>query len=120
MESFGEVEMVQTRMKAAAYTEGGKDWEKLFREQDKNKSGQIDWKEFLSMCRRVLKIPQKTFSGFGEASGFDDAELGKVFKALDGDQSGEISIDELCAFVAEGDPPAPESSGEGATGAARF
>lgn len=49
------------------------------------------------MSRRVLKIPP------GVA---DDASLGQVFQVLDVDQSGEISILELCAFVAEGGGPA--------------
>ena len=77
--SFGPVELVQTRMKAAAYTQGGKDWEKLFREQDKDHSGQVDWPEFLSMCRRVLKLT---------GAKADDKSLGRVFGMLDGDRSG--------------------------------
>ena len=85
-------------MKAAAYTQGGKDWEKLFREQDKDHSGQVDWPEFLSMCRRVLKLTSDKA---------DDKSLGRVFGMLDGDRSGTVSIEELCAFDAEGAPLPP-------------
>ena len=67
---------------------------KLFREQDKDHSGQIGWGEFVSMCRKVLKLTGDDAS---------EASLRHVFRQLDKDQSGEISVEELIAFVREGE-----------------
>merc|ERR1719261_1735097 len=84
------VKKMRSKMKGASYNVGGRDWAKLFREQDKDHSGHISVDEFLSMCRRVLKLtkdeaPEKT--------------LKMVFRSLDEDQSGEVSVEELVAFV---------------------
>merc|ERR1719436_1361714 len=81
------VEKMRSRLKAAAYTTGGKDFAKMLREQDKDHSGHISWPEFRQMCRRVLKLT-------GE-----DAKLRAIFQSLDFDQSGDVGIDELVAFV---------------------
>merc|ERR1712039_1028394 len=54
---------------------------------DLDGSGQISWDEFRSMCRRVLKLTDQ------------DIHLRYVFQKLDGDDSGEISIEELISFV---------------------
>jgi Ca2+-binding EF-hand superfamily protein len=78
---------VCSRVKAAAYTYGGKDWTKLFREQDKDRSGEISWPEFYSMCRRVLRLTE------------DEQQLRVVFKCVDFDGDGEVSIDELVIMV---------------------
>merc|ERR1740138_64532 len=80
---------MRSRMKGAAYTVGGRDWEKLSREQDKDHSGQISWEEFHSMCRRVLKLTD------------EDHFLLAVFQSLDADGSGEVAISELILFVAD-------------------
>jgi Ca2+-binding EF-hand superfamily protein len=78
---------ISGRMKAAAYTNGGQDWAKLFKEMDKDHDGEISWTEFYSMCRRVLKLTDP------------EPELKAIFQFLDSDGSGEISIDELISLV---------------------
>lgn len=78
---------VLSRLKAAAYTDHGADWTKLFREQDKNHSGKIDWPEFLSMCRRVLRLTDP------------DGSLLHLFKSIDTKRRGYITIGKLVAYV---------------------
>merc|ERR1719210_2233689 len=80
---------MRLRLKSAALSAGGRDWTQLFREQDRDQSGQITWDEFHTMCRKVLNIADH------------DTHLKAIFEKLDGDQSGEISIDELIEFVAD-------------------
>jgi len=81
---------VRVRLKAAAYKEGGRKWAELIRQQDKDRSGFIEFEEFRDMCRVILKLPSKDH---------DDDELLQVFLTVDEDGSGEVSIEELIAFV---------------------
>lgn len=81
---------VRIRLKSQALKVHGAGWEELVREVDKDNSGHVDWEEFRSMCRTVLTLASKEVG---------DYELLQVFQAIDEDGSGEISLDELIAFV---------------------
>lgn len=79
--------------------------EQLFRRADADCSGQIDFKEF-NAC---LSQPE-TFRILNRRFGFQRHEAPRIFRALDGDGSGEICIDEWVAtcralmdIVKEGD-----------------
>jgi Ca2+-binding EF-hand superfamily protein len=86
----GTITSMRTRMRDAAWTAGGSDWGKLFRLEDRDHSGRLDWDEFRSMCRRVLKINETVAP---------DAHIRAVFQSLDVDKSGELDLEELVAFV---------------------
>jgi len=81
---------MRTRMRDAAWTAGGSDWAKLFRLEDKDHSGRLDWDEFRSMCRRLFKLSELHAP---------DAHLRAVFTSLDVDASGGLEFEELVAFV---------------------
>ena len=49
------VASVRQRMRAAAYSLGGVDWEKLFLQYDKSGDGGLQLSELQSAVRRVLK-----------------------------------------------------------------
>jgi len=83
------VEKLRHRVKAAAIYVRGEDWSQVFREQDKDGSGQINFDEFLSMTRDELKISEA------------ESRIRMVFESLDTDESGEVSIEELIEFVAD-------------------
>lgn len=85
---------LQSKIKAAAYTTGGKDWSELFRRQDKDHSGELTWEEWRVMCRKVVKL---------NPADFPDTDLRAVFEALDEDGGGTVGIVELIAFVASDD-----------------
>lgn len=50
------------RLRAAAYSVGGVDFERLFRHYDRDNSGQIDFTEFRSALRRDAKLSVRTVS----------------------------------------------------------
>jgi len=83
----GAMDRLRARLKGAAYNVGGRDWAKLFREQDRDRSGCIGWEEFRKMCRRVLKLTDQ------------EAVLRALFLSLDADGSGSLEIEELVAYV---------------------
>ena len=90
---------IRKRMHAAAYTFGGADWEKFFRQYDKTGDGALDLAEFQSAVRRVLKLPPDQLS---------DAEIKLVFRRIDNDGSGEIHLPEMLEFI---NAPAGEPEG---------
>mmetsp|Transcript_33656 Transcript_33656/g.104496 ORF Transcript_33656/g.104496 Transcript_33656/m.104496 type:complete len:358 (+) Transcript_33656:79-1152(+) len=77
---------MRSRLKRAAI-ETGNDWRKLIEEQDPDNSGQISFAGFRRLCHRRLKLPEKDFN------------LISVFRAVDADHSGTVSIRELTAWV---------------------
>jgi len=79
-------ERMRARLKRAV-RETGNDWRKIVKEHDLDNSGQISFSEFRRLCHYRLKMLDR------------DVHLRQVFKAVDEDQSGEISIRELTAWV---------------------
>jgi len=77
---------MRSRMKAAAAATGN-DWQKIIDEIDFDKSGQISMPEFRRLCQTRLKLPET------------EVHLASVFRAVDTDHSGEVSIRELTAWV---------------------
>ena len=62
----------------------------IFRRYDKDANGVLDLGEFKTAARKGGKISPSVMT---------DAELRQLFKAVDTDGSGDVSIDELIAFV---------------------
>jgi len=62
----------------------------MFRKYDKSGDGVLDLSEFLILVRKSLKINPVTLK---------DREIRQLFKHLDDDNSGEISVGELVGFV---------------------
>lgn len=82
------VRNLKMRLKKAASIVGGNDWRGFFHSCDPDQSGNIDWEEFLVMCREKLHLNDK------------ESHLQILFDKLDEDGSGELEIDFLCAFIA--------------------
>merc|ERR1711964_230205 len=79
--------------------------EEIFRNADADGSGQVSAKEFA-----VCMSNPKAFKIFNQRFGLQPHEMPRVFRVLDGDCSGEISIEEwlstcrlLMTVVKEGD-----------------
>jgi len=68
-------------------------WEELFNKCDKNRDGCLDFREFLSSVRDVLKMPMFAVC---------DHDLKVLFRAIDQDGSQTIGIAELFEFVQHG------------------
>jgi len=62
----------------------------LFRQFDKDNSGQLDLEEFTTAVRKGGALSRKDVS---------DVELRKLFRAIDIDRDGSIGIDEFTSFV---------------------
>ena len=80
---------------------GGKaDPAEIFRRYDKNANGMLDLGEFTTAVRKGGKISPSVMTA---------AELRQLFNAVDTDGSGDVSIDELIAFVwgSGSDPSSP-------------
>jgi len=79
---------VKMRLKHAATIVGGSSWQNFFKDCDPDRSGLLDWDEFVTMCRTKLHLADR------------DNHLRILFERLDEDASGELSIEELIAFIA--------------------
>lgn len=82
---------LRAKIKGAAYTgTKGRTLEVLFSRFDQDESGELDEDEVRRALRRTLKIPPTTIT---------DAEISALCTVLDSDQSGSVSIKEMCEFL---------------------
>lgn len=85
------LEAVRQKIKSASYTGVfGRQLDVVFGRFDKDGSGQLEDDEVRQALRRALRIPPKTLS---------DAQIADFCAALDADNSGAVSIQELVDFV---------------------
>ena len=92
--SVADEKKVRSKLKAAAYTQGGVDWHKLFNHYDRDNSGEIGMMEFKRLLRSDAKIPVSQLS---------DTDVKSLFNSIDTDGSGEIDADEFLVWVKGGD-----------------
>lgn len=82
-----DIRRVKLRIKHAASSASTEGWRQFFHSCDSDGSGRMDWDEFYDMCHTRLKLPER------------ENHLKIMFEKLDDDDSGELSIDELIAFI---------------------
>ena len=68
---------LKKKLRASAMTFGGVDWDKLFKQYDRDNSGDLDFEEFRKAVRKSAKI---------SANDVTDKELNKIFCSVDDDQ----------------------------------
>ena len=73
---------------------GAEDWERLFYFYDRDKSGDLDFREFKQIIRRDAGITMRMMS---------EEELTDVFKNVDDDDSGAIELDEFVTWLGKKD-----------------
>lgn len=81
---------VRQKLKAAAFTDKGVDWQKLFRYYDTDNSGAIGMIEFKRLLRGDAKI---------SVSQLPDNSVRALYNSIDLDGSGEIDAQEFIAWV---------------------
>lgn len=84
-------ELLKRKMRAASYRDAGQNWDSLFKQYDRDSSGELDLPEFTRAIRRDAGITRAIFS---------DQELVRLFERIDVGGSGEISADEFADFIA--------------------
>ena len=85
-----EQRQVRFKLRAAAYTDKGVDWHRLFKFYDVDNSGEIGMIEFKRLLRSDAKIPVSQLS---------DSDVRALYRSVDTDRSGEIDADEFLAWV---------------------
>ena len=85
-------EQMTTSM-ASLYPGQARAWVKLFKYIDTDLSGRIDFREFTKMCRDRLMLAPATLS---------EAQLQGVWKSVDSDSSGYVSLGEFGRFMKKG------------------
>ena len=84
------ISRLRTKLRAAAYAQGGINWKKLFRHYDRDNKGTLDYSEFRSAVRRDGKMNANTLH---------DKDLQLIFHKVDFDDSGEIDLHEFTAWL---------------------
>ena len=87
---------LKKKLRGLSYGSKGQDPRNLFSMYDKDRSGELDFDEFVATIRKGGKMGPKLIS---------QEDLKKLFDAIDGDGSGDVSIDELILFVWGKDGP---------------
>ena len=86
-----DIAMIKNRLRGASYHLGKMDFARLFRYYDRDNSGLIEQKEFISLIRRDGKIPP---------SKMDNNKLEKMFSNfVDTDGNGSVSHAELVDWI---------------------
>ena len=84
--TMSDVRVIARKLVAASYGPEGADMERLFRFADTNRSGSIDYHEF----RAALHVTRMEIS---------DLAIATLFCLIDVDSSGELSLEEVGAFL---------------------
>eukprot|EP00750_Incisomonas_marina_P011051 INCI16334.1.p1 GENE.INCI16334.1~~INCI16334.1.p1 ORF type:complete len:1994 (+),score=433.30 INCI16334.1:160-6141(+) len=82
------------KLRAAAYSKGGLDFEALFSQFDSDGSGELDLEEFGAAMRKAAKI---------SVNDVTDEELEEMFNLVDADHSGDVDVDEFCTWLGDGE-----------------
>eukprot|EP00403_Amphidinium_massartii_P038512 CAMPEP_0178441528 /NCGR_PEP_ID=MMETSP0689_2-20121128/37520_1 /TAXON_ID=160604 /ORGANISM="Amphidinium massartii, Strain CS-259" /LENGTH=462 /DNA_ID=CAMNT_0020064695 /DNA_START=24 /DNA_END=1409 /DNA_ORIENTATION=+ len=82
---------VRLALKQAASTMGGIDWQKMFYEVDLDGDGTMSWEEFRSLARVRMKLVNTS-----------DWALRMMFRKVDRESKGRVSLQELVRFIADG------------------
>ena len=86
-----EWEPLKRKLKAQSYVgKRGQDPKKLFSHYDRDNSGELEFPEFKNAVRKGGHVAPRDCS---------DAQLKKLFAAVDADDSGAVGIDELTSFI---------------------
>jgi Ca2+-binding EF-hand superfamily protein len=88
------LKLLRRKLGAAAYSIGGIDAERLFRQYDKDRSGALEFEEFRTVVRRDVGIVEREVP---------DEELREMYDFVDSDGSGTIGIDEFKRLLPEED-----------------
>jgi Ca2+-binding EF-hand superfamily protein len=83
------VSRLTKKLQAASYVYGGKDYGKLFRQYDRDNSGEIGWEEFRLVVRKEAKIT---------AAMMTEQEVRELFRYVDESGDGSISLEEFVAL----------------------
>ena len=94
---------IRFKLRAAAYTDKGVDWRRLFSYYDTDGSGEISVLEFKRLLRSDAKI---------SVSQLSDISVRALFSLIDLDGSGEMDVDEFLAWVNCAEEPNPRDEGE--------
>jgi Ca2+-binding EF-hand superfamily protein len=89
------ISKIRKRFRAASYTYGGQNWDKIFGQFDTSGDGALDSEEFFLAVRAGLKIPPREVS---------DRDIEILLQALDMNGDGMIDLIEFAAFLKEEDP----------------
>jgi Ca2+-binding EF-hand superfamily protein len=111
LESEKEVMLLRQRLAAAAYTDGGVNWKKLFHHFDRDNSNALTFEEFSKSLRREAKISEAVDDEANEEKSIfaandgsksistklfiDDKSLRKLFDAVDSSGNGLLELDEF-------------------------
>jgi len=94
---------IRFKLRAAAYTDKGVDWRRLFSYYDTDGSGEISVLEFKRLLRSDAKI---------SVSQLSDISVRALFNLIDLDGSGEMDVDEFLAWVNCAEEPNSRDEGE--------
>ncbi|GMI12707.1 hypothetical protein TrLO_g15691 [Triparma laevis f. longispina] len=89
------ISKIRKRFRAASYTFGGANWDKVFGQFDTSGDGALDAEEFFLAVRAGLKIPPREVT---------DRDVEIILKALDMNGDGKIDLIEFASFLQEEDP----------------
>ena len=92
------VEALKRKLRSRSYTSHGQDPRQLFSMFDRDNSGLMDATEFAAALRKGGQITADMMS---------NADLDRLFSAVDADGGGTVSIDELTEFLWGHDSEAP-------------
>ena len=81
---------LKKKLRSLSYGTKGQDPWNLFSMYDKDRSGELDFREFVAAIRKGGKMTPQMVS---------EKELRALFRSVDADGSGDVSIDELILFV---------------------
>ncbi|CAE7199188.1 CPK12, partial [Symbiodinium natans] len=84
------LDLIRSRIKSAAYVGPKQSYDVIFKRFDKDGSGTLCFEEVKSALRRILRIP---------SSSLNDYQISSLCAALDTNDSGNVDIAELVAFL---------------------
>ena len=91
-----DLEALRKKLQSLSYSTDGQDPRALFKQFDRDNSGALDFTEFTTAVRKGGRI---------SAGVIADTDLQRLFAFIDADGSGDMSIEELTAFVWDGQAP---------------